>query len=84
MKNSFKKALKLFKYLSILFSITYWTYMIYDDWIFIENYWDTNWQDYICTWTVWFLIYFWVFAFYYWLTAIVVALVYHKLIKRKR
>lgn len=84
MKNSFKKALKLFKYLSILFSIIYWIYIIYDDWHFIENYWDTNWLQYIGIWIMYFIAYFLAFTFYYWLTASIVILVYHKIIKRNR
>ena len=82
MRNSFKRALTLFKYLFIIFSIGYWIYMIIDDWVFIEEYWDTNWLEYIQIWTMYFIAYILAFSFYYWLTTSVVILIYHKLIKR--
>lgn len=82
MKNSFKKALGLFKYLLILFSIVYWIYVVIDDWNFIEEYWDTNWLEYIQIWTMYFIAYILAFSFYYWLATSVVILIYHKLIKR--
>ncbi|MES2411550.1 MAG: hypothetical protein V4535_08925 [Bacteroidota bacterium] len=82
MKNSFKKALRLFKYLLILFSITYWIYIVIDDWNFIEEYWDTNWLEYIQIWIMYFIAYVLTFIFYYWLIATAIVLIYHKLIKR--
>lgn len=82
MKDSFKKALTFFKYLSILFSVGFWIYMIIDDWCFIEKYWDTNWLESIGIWILYFIAYFLAFTFYYWLTASVIILVYHKIIKR--
>ncbi len=47
MKNSFKKALNIYKYLAILFSIAFWIYMVIDDYIFIEKFWNKprrNWN----------------------------------------
>lgn len=38
MKNSFKKALKIFKYLTILFSVIFWICLIIDDYVFIKKY----------------------------------------------
>lgn len=65
MRKSFKKALTLYKYLFILFSIVYWIYIVIDDWVFIEEYWDTNWLQYIQIWTMYFIAYVLTFSFYY-------------------
>ncbi len=37
MKDRFKKAFRIFKSLSIIFSIAYWIYIVIDDYQFIEN-----------------------------------------------
>ena len=78
MKNAFKKALKIFKYLSVLFTVLFWIYAIYDDYVFIEKYgfkWDS-----LGLWFVWYLVYFLAFALYYWVISSLVIFVYHKLI----
>ncbi|MBN9293143.1 MAG: hypothetical protein J0G96_04090 [Flavobacteriia bacterium] len=82
MKAGFKKAGNVFKYLSILFAIIYWIYIIIDDWGFIEKYWTENWAEYIGGWFVWFLIYFLGFTLYYWAIATIIILMYYKLILR--
>ena len=87
MKSGFKKAVNVFKYLAILFTIIYWTYIIIDDWGFIEKYWTEKWDEYIGGWFVLFLIYFLGFTLYYWGIAAIIILVYYKLIlklKKKR
>jgi hypothetical protein len=81
MKASFRKALKLFKYSTILFSIVYWIYIVIDDYVFIENYWTTNWAEYLGLWTLYFLVYFLAFSFYFWLITTTIILTYHKIIK---
>ena len=82
MKNAFKKALTLFKYLFALFSIVFWIYMINDDWIFIEKY-GFHWTKDILEWARWYFSYFVLgFTLYYWLITSVLILIYHKLIKR--
>jgi hypothetical protein len=82
MKTSFKKALKLFKYLAIIFSVVFWIYMIYDDYIFIEKY-GVNLEG-IWLWFLWYFVYFLGFTFYYWAIGSLMILVYHKLIKRTK
>jgi len=76
MKNSFKKALKIFKYLSILFTIVFWIYMIIDDYVFIEKYGISI--EGIGMWVMWFLGYFLGFAFYFWIISSTTILIYHK------
>lgn len=78
MKNSFNIALKIFKYLAFVFSVAFWIYMIYDDYIFIEKY-GVNLKG-IGLWFLWFIISILGFSFYYWAMASVIILVYHKLI----
>jgi hypothetical protein len=80
MKNSFKKALKCFRYLSILFTIAFWIYMIVDDYVFIEKYGITI--EGIGMWFMWFLIYFLEFSFYFWSISSATILICHKAIKR--
>lgn len=82
MKNSFKKTLAVYKYLSVLFSTGYWIYVIIDDFHFIEKYWRTHWWDYLLIWTSYFLVYFIAFSIYFWLTSATIIFIYHKLIKR--
>ncbi len=38
MKNSFKLALKIYKYLFVAYTIAYWIYIIIDDFVFVEKY----------------------------------------------
>lgn len=82
MKNSFKKALKIFKCLAIVFSVVFWLYMVYDDFVFIEQYGLK--LEYIERWLQWFLVYFLAFALYFWGIATLVILAYHKIVKPAR
>jgi len=82
MKNAFKKTFKIFKYLAIIFTVVFWIYMIYDDFIFIEKYGLR--LEYIGLWFIWYFIYFLGFAFYFWVIASVIILVYHKVVKRTK
>lgn len=84
MKEGFKKAGKIFKYLAILFTIAYWVFIVIDDWVFIENYWTERWAEYIGIWFIWFLIYFLTLSFYYWGISTIVILIYYKLIQRNK
>ena len=77
MKNSFKKALKIFKYLSLIFTVAFWIYMIDDDCVFIEKY-GIN-LEHIGIWFMWYLVYFLMFAFYFWLASSVIIIIYNKL-----
>lgn len=83
MKNSLKKTLKIFLFLSIGYTLIYWPYIIYDDYVFIEKYWNTQWFVYISGWTVYFLVYYLALSIYFWLIVMAIILVYHKIIKRK-
>ena len=83
MKNSFKKALKLYKYLCLLLTIVYWIYIVIDDYGFIGKYWDTNWSEYLVIWTLYFLAYLLGFSIYYWTLSKIIILIYYKLIKTK-
>lgn len=82
MKNAFKKALNIFKYLAIIFTVAFWIYMIYDDFIFIEKY-GLRLEN-IGLWFMWYFIYLLGFAFYFWAIASITILIYHKIEKRKK
>lgn len=84
MKKGFKKAGNIFKYLTIIFAIVYWIFIIIDDWAFIEKYWSENWLEYIGIWIVWFLIYFLAFSMYYWIIVTIVILIYYKFILKNK
>lgn len=81
MEASFRKAFKVFKYLSILFTVAYWIYIVIDDFVFIEKYWNTYWLEYLSGWTIYFLVYFLGFSFYFWIISVMLILIYHKIIK---
>ncbi len=82
MKNYFKKAFNMFKYCCILFTILFWIYMIYDDYIFIEKYGIT--LKLIGMWFLWYIVYFIGFAFYYWGIISTIILINNKIIQRKK
>jgi hypothetical protein len=79
MKKSFKIAFRLFKYLSIIFTVAFWIYMINDDYVFIQDGVDL---EEIGMWFLWYLVYFMTFAFYFWVLSTVIILIYNKVIKR--
>jgi hypothetical protein len=82
MKNSFRKAFTIFKYLSIIFTVAFWIYMVNDDYVFIEEYGITF--EGIGLWFLWFFGYFLAFTFYFWIISSAIILIYHKLIKRTK
>jgi hypothetical protein len=69
------KTWKIYKVLILLFSVIYWIGIVIDDWGFVEKYWSTNWDDYLLTWTVWYLIYTIYFSIVYWLIGGLVSLI---------
>lgn len=81
MKDSYKKAWKIFKYLFLLFALIYWVGVIIDDWVFIEKYWETNWLEYIGIWMRYFLAFSLTLSFYYWLIGTILILINQKIIK---
>jgi hypothetical protein len=82
MKNSFGKALNIFKYLSIVFTVLFWIYAIYDDYVFIEKYGLR--LDALGLWFVWYLVYFLAFTLYYWVISSSFIFIYHKLANRTK
>lgn len=82
MKEVFNKALSIFKKLILVFSLIYWVWVIIDDWIFIEKYWNTNGLQYVGIWLIWFTIYAITLSVYYWGITSLGILVYFKIIKR--
>ena len=82
MKKSFKKALKYFKYLFLLFIPIYWIGVIIDDWKFIEKYWEINWIQYLGIWTLYFIVFALILSIYYWGIISVIILIYHKIIRQ--
>lgn len=82
MKNGFKKALTIFKYISAIFTVVFWIYVIYDDYIFIEKY---GWSvQSVISWFVWFIMYFITFSVYFWILSSTVIILRHLWSKRKR
>ena len=79
MKTGFKKALRLFRYFAIVFTIAFWIYIIIDDWTFIDKYGSENLAEYIRGWCGWYIGYFIAFSFYYWILATIIILVYYRL-----
>ena len=82
MRYALKQAVRVYVYLSLLFSIVFWIYLIIDDYVLIEKYWFENWLEYLLLWIVYFLIYFAGFSFYFWIAAFTGVLIYHFLIRR--
>lgn len=85
MIDSFKIALRYFKYAAMLFLISYSIYIIYDDYVFIKK--ISSFSDFVSTLAVelwWLMSYFIGLSIYYWLIASAVILIYHKLYKPYR
>jgi hypothetical protein len=81
MKDSLRRGLKFYKYLSLIFSVSYWIYIVIDDYIFIEKYWESHWLEYLGIWSTYFLIYFVAFSCYFWIVTMLVVLIDIKVIK---
>lgn len=77
MKSSIKIAVKLYKYLFVLYLIAFWVYIIIDDYVFIEKYWSTRWLEYIGGWFIYFLLFFIGLSIYYWVTTMVLIIFLH-------
>ena len=78
MRPLFSKAFRIYKYLALLFTIGYWIYALIDDWHFIEEYWDSQWPEYLAIWALYFLLYFVNFSVYFWLCSLLVILIYRR------
>ncbi|MBL4585739.1 MAG: hypothetical protein JKX84_01575 [Flavobacteriales bacterium] len=84
MKNSFRRILKIYKYIGILFSLSFWIYMVIDDYVLWERYWEEHWLQYLGTWLVYYLLYFAWFSVLFWGFAGIVILFYHKIVKKEK
>jgi hypothetical protein len=71
MKNSLKRALRIYKWLSLAFIVLYWIYAFVDDYPLIQRYWRTAWLDYVEVWAIWLPFFFLLFSFAYWFVAII-------------
>ena len=82
MKNRFKKAWKIYLRLLALISVGFWIYMIYDDWVFVEEYGMSASRI-----GMWFMAYlaFCILplTFYYWLLVSLGIVIYTKFKNRK-
>ena len=83
MKTAFIKAWKVFMYLFLLFTLLYWAGVIVDDWVFIQNYWATNWPEYLEIWALYFLVYALAFTAFFWGVVTVAIVFYTKVIRSK-
>lgn len=79
MKTGFRKAVTIFKYLAILFSIAYWPYVIVDDWRLIGQ----NWAEHLTIWALWFFVYLFSFSLYYWIAASIIIFILYLLRTKK-
>ena len=82
MKNTLGRTFRVFKYLAIIFTVVFWIYMIYDDFIFIEKYGLR--LEYIGLWFIWYFVYLFEFAFCFWIITLIIILIYHKVVKRRK
>jgi hypothetical protein len=84
MKDLLRQTFKIYKYFSLAFFLAYSIYIVMDDYIFIEKYWESYWLEYLGLGIIYFLMYFLVFSFYFWIVAIGAIFVYSKIIKPRR
>lgn len=80
-KGSIKIAVKIYKYLVVLFTIGYWVVIVIDDTFFIQKYWASEWLTYMSVWASYFLINLISFSLIYWVLSIIGVFIYEKLIK---
>lgn len=80
MKVSFKKALKIFKYLFLLATVVYWVTVVSDDWSFVEDNWEEQWPKYVAIWTMYYFVFMFAISLYFWAAASLIILVYHKIV----
>lgn len=82
MGTSLKKALKYFKYLSIVFLLGYCIYVVVDDFIFIKQITGlADFTNFIGRELIWLLVYYLGFSFYFWLITFTVIFIYLKMYK---
>lgn len=81
MEKSLSRAIKVFKYLFVLFSLVFWIGMVIDDWVLVEKYWKENWLMYLGAWFVYYVMYSFVFSCIYWSAASVFIWLNHKVFR---
>lgn len=72
MEPTLKTFKRIFKYISVLFTVGFFTYGLIDDWNLIIKYGKTNWMEYLGIWFTFFLIYFMMIAMVYWCISFVI------------
>ncbi len=82
MNKAISRTFKIYKYLSLIFILSYVIYIVIDDYNFIINYWNTNWKDYLKIWSVYLFMYFVAFTIYFWIISIIIIFCYYKIYKR--
>lgn len=84
MRESFKKALRLYKWLTIIFIIGFTVYLLVDDFSFWSTYPKSNLPEMLLNASIWLLIYTIMYSVYYWLIITGCILIYNRMIKPKK
>lgn len=84
MDIAISKAIKIYRYSLILFTIGYWIYVIIDDYNFIVEYWSSSWLMYLGIWLLYYIAYLVAFSIYFWIATAVIIFIYHKVVKPRR
>jgi len=82
MKKTISFALRIYKIIVPLSIFIFCVYMVVDDYMFIEKYWEVNWTEHLGLWLMYLLVFFVVLSIYYWVFSLAIIFTYHKLIKR--
>jgi len=83
MQSLIRKVFKIYKYLSFIFIIGFYIFLIIDDYTFIVEYWRTNWLEYIAFWTAYVLVYLVAFSIYFWGISSLIIWIYFRIFLRK-
>lgn len=85
MKMSLAKAFTYFKYSSLLYAIVYTLYILYDDYVLYKKISDLSEVIlFVGVQLMFMATYYVVFAFYFWVGALLIVFVYHKLLEPKK
>lgn len=63
----FKRALSIYKYLTVILLILYGLYVLVDDFSLISEYWKSYWWNYLLLYLAYFCIFFWPVSLIYWI-----------------
>jgi hypothetical protein len=78
MRNLFKKAWLIYLFALLTWSIAFWAYMIWDDWVFVEKY-EFK-ARMLLSWLSWYLVYSLGVSIYFWVAATAGIVIYSRLI----